>query len=90
MKFVLILYLCSMLNGSCSSSHVPGYSFDTHYDCVFSGYGISQKVFKALEEDEEDFTREYINNKRMVVKFECKALPEEKIIIPKPKPKVGA
>ena len=86
MKFILILYLCSMVTGQCPSNSIAGYTFQTHYDCVNAGYAIAQKTFRNLEEL-EDIERKLMEDNKMVVKFECKLLPEEKIIIPKPKPK---
>ena len=75
-KFVLVLYMCSMLSGKCPSSSVPGYSFNSHAECVEYGYRVAHGTFKSLEEVEE-FTNEYIENSKIVVKFECK-----EVIIP--------
>lgn len=86
MKFVLVLWLCSVVSGKCTSSIIPGYQYKTHWDCVYSGYGFSQKVFKELE-DTEEWTKDYINYHKMVVKFECKEVITD--IIPPPKPKTG-
>lgn len=85
-KFILVLYLCSMVTGQCPSSHYAGFSFNTHYDCVVNGYGVAQQTFKRLTED-EDFDVTLLETNKMVVKFECKEL---NIIVPKPKPKVPA
>ena len=87
MKFVLVLWLCSVITGKCTSSVIPGYQYNTHWDCVYSGYGFSQKVFTELE-DREEWTKEYINYHKMVVKFECQEVITD--IIPPPKPKIGA
>ena len=87
MKYVLVLWLCSVISGKCTSSVVPGYQYKTHWDCVYSGYGFSQKVFTELE-DREEWDKDYINKHKMVVKFECLEFPEDKIIIPKKKPKI--
>ena len=85
-KFVLVLYLCSMVTGKCPSSHYAGFQFNTHYDCVVNGYGFAQQTFKRLTEDEE-FDVTLLETNKMVVKFECKEL---NVIVPKPKPKVPA
>jgi hypothetical protein len=84
MKYILILYMCSMLNGQCPSSTVAGYQFLNHYDCIDAGYAVAQKTYRNLAQL-EDFEREYMETHKIVVKFEM--LPEEEIIIPKPKPK---
>ena len=85
-KFVLILYLCSQLSGQCPSQHYPGYSFDSHTACVEYGYRAAYATFNQLEKHEE-FSKEYIENSRIAVRFECKAVEVEKEITPPPKPK---
>ena len=74
MKYILILYMCSMLSNNCPSNHIPGYSFDSYSECVEYGYRVAYSTFRSLEETEE-FTKEYIENSKIVVKFECKAVP---------------
>ena len=70
-KYLLVLYMCSMTTGTCPSSTVAGYQFDTHYDCVNAGYGLAQKTFRNLEELEE-WDKNYINENKIVIKFECR------------------
>ena len=73
MKYILILYMCSMSTGQCPNSSISGYQFNSHYDCVNAGYAIAQKTFRNLKELKEwdipDFEKE-----KIVVKFECKEL----------------
>ena len=73
MKYILILYMCSMSTGQCPDSSISGYQFNSHYDCVNAGYAIAQKTFRNLKELKEwdipDFEKE-----KIVVKFECKEL----------------
>lgn len=85
-KFILVLWMCSMATGQCPSSSVPGYQFSNHFDCVNAGYGVAQKTFKALEEL-EDYDKNFIEESKLVVKFECRPIT---ITIPKPKPKTPA
>ena len=73
MKYILVLYMCSMLSNSCPSSTVSGYQFESHYDCVNAGYAIAQNTFRNLEEIEE-YNRDYIEQSKIVVKFECREL----------------
>ena len=58
-KYLLVLYMCSMASGECPSSTVAGYQFSTYYDCVDSGYAIAQKTYRNLKElpewDKPDF-----------------------------------
>ncbi len=62
-----------MNTGQCPSSSVAGYQFNSHYDCVNSGYAIAQKTYRNLKEIEE-WDIDNINKNKIVVKFECKEL----------------
>ena len=73
MKYVLVLYMCSMLSGKCPSNTFAGYQFTNHYDCVNAGYAIAQSTFRNLEELEE-YNRDYIEQSKIVVKFECREI----------------
>ena len=89
-KFVLVMYMCSMVTGQCPNNFIPGFSFDTHTQCTEYGYRVAHGTFKNLEEREE-MSLDYIEKNKIVVKFECRPVkvPEEKLVIPPPKPKVG-
>ena len=63
--------MCSMLSNNCPQSTIAGYQFNTHYDCVNAGYGVAQSTFRNLKELEE-WDREYLEQSKIVVKFECK------------------
>ena len=65
--------MCSMLSNSCPSSTVSGYQFESHYDCVNAGYAIAQNTFRNLE-DIEEYNKDYIEQSKIVVKFECREL----------------
>ena len=71
MKYILVLYMCSMLSNNCPTSTISGYQFNTHYDCVNAGYAIAQSTFRNLKELEE-WDREYLEQSKIVVKFECR------------------
>ena len=60
-----------MLSNTCPSSTISGYQFESHYDCVNAGYAIAQNTFRNLEEIEE-YNRDYIEQSKIVVKFECR------------------
>ena len=87
-KYLLIMYMCSMLSGQCPSSHITGYSFDTHAACVEYGYRVAHGTFKTLEETQE-MEQEYIENSRIVVRFDCKPVNVPKKVVPPPKPKIS-
>ena len=50
MKYFLILWVCSAINGSCI---VPPISipetFNSHNECVAAGYAQGYNVFKAID-----------------------------------------
>ena len=71
MKYILVLYMCSMLSNTCPSSTIAGYQFTNHYDCVNAGYAVAQSTFRNLENTEE-YNRDYIENSKIVIKFECR------------------
>ena len=73
MKYILILYMCSMVSGECPSSTISGWQFENHYDCVNAGYGVSQQTFRNLE-DLEEWSKEYIEEQKIAIRFECKEL----------------
>ena len=73
MKYILILYMCSMVSGECPTSTISGYQFESHYQCVDAGYGVSQQTFRNLE-DLEEWSREYIEQEKIAIRFECKEL----------------
>ena len=73
MKYILILHLCSMITGKCIDPFVPGFQFESHYDCALAGYSLSQKSLKALKDDEY-YGLERINKEKLAIRFECKGL----------------
>jgi hypothetical protein len=62
-----------MVSGECPTSTISGWQFENHYDCVNAGYGVSQQTFRNLEELEE-WSREYIEQQKIAIRFECKEL----------------
>ncbi len=76
MKYILVLYMCSMINNSCPTSTVSGYQFSSHYDCVNAGYAIAQSTFRNLQ-DHEEYEKEIIERQKLVIKFECKKIGEK-------------
>ena len=62
-----------MVSGECPTSTISGYQFENHYDCVNAGYGVSQQTFRNLE-DLEEWSREYVEQEKIAIRFECKEL----------------
>ena len=67
-----------MLTNDCPSSSISGFQFSSHYDCVEAGYKMAYNEFKHLETLEE-FDKEYIEEKRLVIKFECRGIETKNI-----------
>lgn len=68
--------MCSMASGECVSSKIMAYEFNNHYDCVIAGYKQAYNDFRSLEKMEE-LEKDYIEQKKLVIKFECKGLNVE-------------
>ena len=68
MKFVLILYICSMTSGQCPGSSYMPYEFNSHLDCALAGYQLSYKNLK-------EFDKDLVNKERLAIKFECRQVP---------------
>ena len=71
MKYFLILWVCSAINGSCI---VPPISipetFNSHNECVAAGYAEGYNVFVAID-------KKMAEKQRLFVAFNCK--PESSI-----------
>ena len=71
MKFILLLWVCSAINGSCMLPPLQkSQSFNSHYECVTAGYLESLQMVQAIGEIE-------IEKNRLFVAFNCK--PETSI-----------
>ena len=73
MKYILILYMCSLTTGKCPNNSISGYQFASHYDCVNAGYAIAQKAYRNLKELPE-WDKPQFEEEKIVVKFECKEI----------------
>ena len=71
MKYFLLLWVCSAINGSCMSPPLQSSQiFDSHYECVKSGYLEGLQMVQAIGEIE-------IEKNRLFAAFNCK--PETSI-----------
>ena len=48
MKWILVLYVCSMASNECPNHSITGYQFNSYYDCVLNGYKVAHNTFKNL------------------------------------------
>ena len=66
MKYFLILWVCSALQGTCLSPPITKPTpFNSHYECVNAGYLDGMKLVQAMG-------RENVEEKRLFVAFNCK------------------
>ena len=79
MKYVLILYLCSMLDNSCFESTSTSHEYPTYYDCALSGYKLSHNTLMKLDPGR-------VEDAQLAVKYECRGVKVH--IIPPQKPNV--
>ncbi len=86
MKFILSMIICTTVYNTCLPPHQMDEIYNTHYECMIAGY--NEAIDKA-----KDIGPTEVNKYGTIIKFFCYQLEEieqEKIIIPKPKPKVKA
>ena len=83
MKFLLSMIICSSVYQQCLPPHTMPEVYPTHYECMIAGYEEAIKKAKEIGPKE-------INEYGTIIKFFCsqEKPPEEKIILPKPKPKI--
>ena len=66
MKYFLILWVCSAINGACMVPPVTyPQPFNSHYECVEEGYITSYDMVQAM-------SRESVEINRLFVAFNCK------------------
>ena len=71
MKYFLILWVCSAINGSCMLPPIQSNQiFSSHYECVKSGYLEGLQMVQTIGKIE-------IEKNRLFVAFNCK--PESSI-----------
>ena len=90
MKWILTLYVCSVISGDCVTPRQEHFSYQTeygtHYGCVRAGLGDSFKLMF----DGKSFTASQIEEYKLYPKFSCipEEVKEENVIIPPKKPQV--
>ena len=80
MKFILTMIMCTSVYNTCLEPFPMPTLYNTHYECMIAGY--NKAIDKAKEIGPEE-----VNKYGTIIKFFCYGTEDEKIIIPKPKPK---
>ena len=66
MKYILMIWVCSFLNGpNCSLPMISKDSYDSWYDCSQAAYAKSRQMTAK-------FGYAYVNEYRIATKFTCK------------------
>ena len=73
MKFILTVFICSVLDGQCFTNKDYPKTFDSHYDCMRAGLSESYEILIA----DGNFTEEQINKLQLYPKFICQPVKEE-------------
>ena len=65
MKYFLILWVCSAIDGSCITPPTQNpQPFNSHYECVKAGYLAGSQMVQAIGRDE-------VEKNRIFVPFNC-------------------
>jgi len=70
-KFLLTVYICSVVSGECYTNKDYPKVFDDHHDCIRAGLSDSYEIIYA----EGNFTKDEINTNQLYPKFTC--IPQE-------------
>ena len=70
MKYLLILYICTLPQPYCEQTQVINQEFATYYDCITKGYLHSYNYLTTMYDVDD------INNKKLAIKFSCKEMGE--------------
>ena len=83
MKFILSMIICTSVYNVCLDPFPMPEKYNSHYECMIAGY--EESIKKAKEMGPKD-----VNQYGTIIKFFCHQTNDEgeKIILPKPKPKV--
>ena len=66
MKYFLLLWVCSAINGSCMLPPIQSNQlFNSHYECVNAGYIDGMQMVQAMG-------KKIVEEQRLFVAFNCK------------------
>jgi len=66
MKYILIIWVCSFLNGpNCSAPMISKKTYDSWYECSQAAYAKSRQIVTKLG-------YVYVNENEVATKFTCK------------------
>ena len=66
MKYFLMLWVCSAIDGSCITPPIQNpQPFNSHYECVKSGYLLGLEMIQAMD-------KKVVEKNRSFVPFNCR------------------
>ena len=61
MKYFLMLWVCSAIDGSCITPPIQNpQPFNSHYECVKAGYLAGAQMVQAIGRDEVEKNRNFV------------------------------
>ena len=69
MKFILLLTMCSFVDGKCLPPYEWPVQFKDAYECSIAGYEESARKLKEIGPEE-------VNNNRISITFSCAGIQE--------------
>ena len=72
-KFLLTVYICSVVSGECYTNKDYPKVFDDHHDCIRAGLSESYEIIYA----EGNFTKEQINKLQLYARYTCSPVKDE-------------
>jgi hypothetical protein len=73
MKFILTVFICSVLDGQCYTNPEYPKTFNSHYDCMRAGLSESYEILIA----DSIFTPEVILNSQLYPQYKCTPIKDE-------------
>ncbi len=73
MKFLLTVFICSVVSGECYTNPEYPKTFDNHYECMRAGLVDAYEILIA----DGNFTEEQINTLQLYPKFVCEPKKDE-------------
>lgn len=66
MKFVLLIYICSVVGNTCMPPIQDPIEYESWYDCSVNGYKKSLDIIEEMSTDQ-------VNNHKIYAKFYCRS-----------------
>lgn len=68
MKYLLILYICTISQPNCQQDQIINEQFDNYYDCITKGYLHSYSFLTQM------YNKDDIIEQKLAIKFACREM----------------